>query len=140
MVSFILLTSFTIMKNLKISHLIIAVITLILLSVGATKYWQDLHYPSRPVFVEIFNATHKLIPSVIIEHGNYQLQEKISMVQLRAGERRIIALNHEPGLGFNIKVNYADGEVTEICGGKSKGYWFYRETIVDVGIYTTPLR
>jgi hypothetical protein len=128
------------MKNLKLSHLIIAVITLIILSIVATKLWLDLHYPIRPVFVEVFNATHKLIPSVVIEHGNYQLQEKISMVQLRAGESRIIALNHEPGLGFNIKVNYADGDVTEICGGKSKGYWFYRETIVDVGIYTTPLR
>jgi len=140
MVAFILHESSITMKNLKTSHLILAVITLIILSIGATKYWQDLHYPSRPVFVEIFNATHKLIPSVIIEHGGYQLQEKISIVQLQAGEKRIIALNHEPGLGFNIKVNYADGEVIEICGGKSKGYWFYRETIVDVGIYTTPLR
>ena len=128
------------MKQLKISHLMMAAITLILLSVIATKFWQDQHYPSRPVFVELVNATHTLIPSVIIQHGNHQLQEKISIVQLRAGEKRIIALNHEPGLGFNIKVNYANGEVTEICGGKSKGYWFYRETIVDVGIYTTPLR
>ena len=113
---------------------------LILLTVGATKYWQNLYYPSHPLFVEIVNATQKLIPSVIIEHGNYQLQEKITVVQLHAGEKRIITLNHEPALGFNIKVNYANGEVTEICGGKSDGYWFYRETIVDVGIYTTPLR
>ncbi|MCK5918960.1 MAG: hypothetical protein KAG34_11060 [Cocleimonas sp.] len=128
------------MKKLKTSHLMIIMVMLIILSIGATKYWQDMNYPMRPVFVEVVNATQKLIPSVIIEHGNYQLQEKISMVQLRAGEKRIVALNHEPGLGFNIKVNYADGEVTEICGGKSKGYWFYRETIVDVGIYTTPLR
>jgi hypothetical protein len=128
------------MKQFKISHLMIATITLILLSIIATKFWQDQHYPSRPVFVELVNATHRLIPSVIIEHGNHQLQEKISIMQLRAGEKRIIALNHEPGLGFNIKVNYANGEVTEICGGKSKGYRFYRETIVDVGIYTTPLR
>ncbi len=118
----------------------IAAIILILLSVAATKYWLEQYYPSRPVFVELVNATKQLIPSVIIEHGNYQLQEKISSVQLRAGEKRIIALNHEPGLGFNIKVNYANGEVTEICGGKTKGYWFYRETIVDVGIYTTPIR
>lgn len=128
------------MQQLKTSHLMMIAITLILLSVIATKFWQDQHYPSRPLFVELVNATNTLIPSVIIEHGNHQLQEKISIVQLRAGEKRIIALNHEPGLGFNIKVNYANGEVTEICGGKTKGYWFYRETIVDVGIYTTPLR
>ncbi len=128
------------MQQLKISHLMIIAITLIILSVVATKFWQNRHYPSRPVFVELVNATNKLIPSVIIEYGNDQLQEKISIVQLRAGEKRIIALNHEPGLGFNVQVNYANGEMTEICGGKSKGYWFYRETILDVGIYTTPLR
>ena len=128
------------MQNLKISHLIIAAIILVLLSIVATKYWLNQHYPSRPVFVELVNATNELIPSVIIEHGNPQLQEKISSVQLRAGEKRIIALNHEPGLGFNVQVNYANGEMMEICAGKTKGYWFYRETIVDVGIYTTPIR
>ena len=109
-------------------------------SVAATRFWLSQYYPIHPVFVEVENATDKLIPSVVIEHGNDQVQEKILIVQLRVGEKRIIALNHKPGLGFNIKVNYANGEVTEICGGKSEGYWFYRETILDVGIYTTPLR
>lgn len=128
------------MIKLKIAHLSSAILLLISISIMATVYWQSRHYPIRPVFIELVNATNTLIPSVIIEHGGNQLQEKISIVQLRAGEKRIIALNHKPGLGFNIQVNYANGEMTEICGGKSKGYWFYRETIVDVGIYTTPLR
>ncbi|MCK5811159.1 MAG: hypothetical protein KAH00_08710 [Cocleimonas sp.] len=134
------LESSIVMKNMKISHLMIVAAMLIIFSVMATKFWLSKHYPIHPVFVEVVNATHKLIPSVVIEHGNDQVQEKILIVQLRAGEKRIIALNHKPGLGFNIKVNYANGEVTEICGGKSEGYWFYRETILDVGIYTTPLR
>lgn len=128
------------MLGLTKKHWAIAVILLILISILATKYWNDRYYPSRPVFVELFNSTNKLIPSVIIEHGNDQLQEKITVVQLRAGEKRIIALNHQPGLGFNVQANYANGEMIEICGGKSEGYWFYRETIMDVGIYTTPIR
>ncbi|HIO92121.1 MAG TPA: hypothetical protein EYG68_04660 [Leucothrix mucor] len=128
------------MKKLKLSHFIGIVVTLILVTVLATKYWLASYYPSQPIFVELVNATKKVVPSVIIEFGNDKLQEKITIVQLRAGEKRIIALNHHSGLGFNILVNYADGEVTEICGGKSEGYWFYRETIIDTGIYTTPIR
>lgn len=121
-------------------HLVLSAIVLTIFSALATKYWNDRYYPSRPVFVELFNNSQNLIPSVIIEHGNDSLQEKITVVQLRAGEKRIIALNHQPGLGFNVQANYANGEMIEICGGKSEGYWFYRETILDVGIYTTPIR
>jgi len=128
------------MKSLTSRYFIIIVLGLMLISVLATKYWLERYYPSQPIFIELVNATDKVIPSVIIEFGNDQLQEKITNVQLRVGEKRILALNHHSGLGFNVQVNYADGEMTEICGGKSAGYRFYRETIIDTGIYTTPIR
>lgn len=94
----------------------------------------------KPMYVEIVNDTEKLIPSVIIEHGSTGLQEQIMLVQLRSKESRIIALNHQPGMGFNVAVNYADGEKTEICAGKNKDNWFFRETITKFGIYTTAVR
>ena len=128
------------MKNLKSHHFIIIVMGLMLMSGLATKYWLERYYPSQPIFIELVNATKAVIPSVIIEFGNDKLQEKITVVQLRVGEKRVLALNHHPGLGFNVKVNYADGEITEICGGKTEGYRFYRETIINTGIYTTPIR
>ncbi len=118
---------------------IIAVLVFIL-GIVIGSYWYSLQNPAKPLFVEIVNDTEALIPSVIIEHGNANLQEKITLVQLRPRETRIIVLNHKPGLGFNIAVNYANGEKTEICAGKNKGIWFFRETITKFGIYNTPLR
>ena len=112
----------------------------VLLGVAGARFWFALHHPMKPLYVELLNDTDKLIPSVIIEHGNAGLQEKISIVQLKPKESRVIALNHQPGMGFNVLVNFADGEKTEICGGKSKDYWFFRETITPFGIYTTPIR
>lgn len=103
-------------------------------------FWYSLQNPTKPLFVEILNDTDTLIPSVIIEHGNANLQEKITLVQLKPKETRIIVLNHKPGMGFNVAANYANGEKTEICGGKNKGIWFYRETITKFGIYNTPIR
>ncbi|HIO96851.1 MAG TPA: hypothetical protein EYG71_02885 [Leucothrix sp.] len=90
--------------------------------------------------MEIINDTDELLPSVIIDHGGNALQEKISLLQLKPKEVRTVVLNHKPGMGFNIAVNYANGEKTEICGGKSKDHWFFRETITKFGIYNTSVR
>lgn len=115
-------------------------ILLVLLGIAISSFWFSLKNPMRPLYVEILNDTDKLIPSVIIEHGSADLQEKISIVQLQPKESRIIALNHKPGMGFNVAANFMNGEQTEICGGKSKDHWFFRETITPFGIYTTPVR
>jgi len=94
----------------------------------------------KPLYVELYNDTETLIPSVVIEHGSDGLQEKIMILQLNSKESRVIALNHQPGMGFNVAVNYADGEKTEICAGKSKDHWFFKETITKFGVYTTAIR
>ena len=112
----------------------------LLLGIALTTFWFSLKNPMKPLYVEVLNDTDATIPSVIIEHGSANLQEKISMVQLKPHESRIVALNHKPGMGFNVAANFANGEKTEICGGKSKDHWFFRETITKFGIYTTPVR
>lgn len=87
----------------------------------------------EPLCVELVNATELLIPSVIIEHGSAGLQESLV-------KTRMLALNHKLGTGFNVLVNFSNGTHTEICGGKSKDHWFFRETIAKFGVYTTPIR
>jgi len=119
---------------------VIASLILMLLGIAMSGFWHGLHNPMKPLYVELINGTEALIPSVIIEHGSGDLQEKITVVQLTPKESRILALNHKPGMGFNVLANFADGTQTEICGGKSKDHWFFRETITKFGIYTTPIR
>ncbi len=128
------------MKNLSSKQLALAGIVLFLSGVGLSVFWQNLHNPMKPLYVEIYNNTKEILPSVEIEHGGHGMQEKIMLIRLKPEERRIVVLNHKPGLGFNIAANYAHQEKTEICGGKSKGIWFFRETITPHGIYTTPIR
>lgn len=112
----------------------------LLLGIALSTIWFSLKNPMRPLYVELLNDTDATIPSVVIEHGSANLQQKISLVQLKPHESRIVALNHQPGMGFNVAANFANGEKTEICGGKSKDHWFFRETITKFGIYTTPVR
>lgn len=125
------------MTKIRLSlYLLIALLT----GAMSASAWYYLHNPLKPLYVEVVNDTDKLIPSVIIEHGNLILQEKIMIIRLKPNEKRIIALNHTPGLGFNVKAIFKSGEQTEICAGKNKAYWFFRETITKFGIYTTPIR
>ncbi len=123
----------------KIPSTLLAVLFLSL-GIIVSSFWFMLQHPMKPLYVELLNDTDVLIPSLIIEHGNAGLQEKISVVQLKPQEARIIALNHKPGMGFNVAVNYANGEKSEICAGKSKDHWFVRATITPFGVYTTPVR
>lgn len=127
---------------MQISKKIVVIISfaLLLLGIAMSSFWHGLYNPMKPLYVELVNGTEALIPSVIIEHGSGGLQEKITVVQLNPKESRVLALNHKPGMGFNVLVNFADGTQTEICGGKSKDHWFFRETITKFGIYTTPVR
>ncbi len=127
---------------MQVSKKSVVMTSLVLLLLGGTisSAWHGLHNPMKPLYVELVNGTEALIPSVIIEHGGGDLQEKVTVVQLKPKESRILALNHKPGMGFNVLANFADGSQTEICGGKSKDHWFFRETITKFGIYTTPVR
>ena len=115
-------------------------ILFIFLGLMVSQIWFAFHNPMQPLYVEIINDTDELLPSVIIDHGGNALQEKITLLQIKPKEVRTVVLNHKPGMGFNIAVNYANGEKTEICGGKSKDHWFFRETITKFGIYNTSVR
>lgn len=119
---------------------ILLLFVLSLLGAVVSQIWFQLHNPMKPMYVEIINETDDILPSVVIDHGSSGLQESITLVQLKPKEIRTVALNHQPGMGFNIAVNYANGEKTEICAGKSKDHWFVRETISEFGIYNTSVR
>ncbi len=120
---------------------------LILITVGALLFgimlsstWHRLHTPIRPLFVDIYNETDVIIPSVVIEHGNINTQEKIQAIGVKPGEHRVIALNHQPKLGFSIKANYSGGKESEICAGKFSEKRYLRASIWPYGIYITEIR
>ena len=128
------------MDKMTKKNSVLLALSLLVLGFVVSNLWHGLYNPMKPLYVDVVNGTDSLIPSVVIEHGSAGLQEKITVVQLKPNESRMLALNHKPGMGFNVQANFSDGSQTEICGGKSKDYWFFRETITKFGIYTTPVR
>lgn len=111
-------------KHLKKSRLII----LLMAIAGLSAYWLIqsmilLVYPMRPLFVSFNNLSGSTVVSINIDHGNFNTQEKIQLMQLLPGEKRYVALNHEPGQGFNVEINYADGKKFDACIGRFSESW-----------------
>lgn len=95
--------------------------------------------PETPWFleVEIVNASGEPVTAVEIHHGNADTEEKITLFQLEPNTSRTLALNHAPGLGYNLTARFADGRELSICGGRAKGRWRMREVITAQAIYSS---
>lgn len=112
----------------------------LLLGIGLSYVWHRLHTPMKAMYVDLYNKTTEVIPSMVIQHGNMNTQEKIQAIRIQPGEHRIIALNHQPKLGFSITANYADGKSSEICAGKLSEEYYLRANIWDYGVYIKEIR
>lgn len=108
----------------------------VMLGASAMALWYGQQYPGRPLFVAISNMREASIPLLKIEHGNDFSQEKIILTQLQAGETRVVTLNHEPGKGYSVEAQLADGKKTEACVGKLSERWVNRVVITSNGIFS----
>ncbi len=110
-----------------------------ILGFSINAFWNQRQHPMQPLYVDIYNGTTSTLAEVSIQHGKAKLQEHIQVLQIDAGEHRIISLNNDPGLGFNIETVLADGTTLTICAGKGEGQ-FVRATITSQGIIPYPIR
>jgi hypothetical protein len=107
-----------------------------MVGISSLYVWHTWHCPGRPLFVEIANMRTENIPLLKIEHGNDFSQERILLTQLKAGETRVITLNHEPGKGYSVEAQLADGKKVEACVGKMSESWTNRIIITSNGIFS----
>ncbi len=107
----------------EVSQLIIALLVGIGLGSFVLQRWHNQEFPQQALYVEIKNTRDELIPLVKIEHGSDFLQERILLTQLRAGESRMITLNHEPGKGYSVEAQLKNNDKVEACVGKLSIGW-----------------
>lgn len=107
----------------------------LLIGAWVMSLWQGTQYPGRPLFVEVQNTRNETIPVLTLEHGSDFAQEKLLLSQLRAGETRLVSLNHEPGRGYSVALQLVNGETIEACVGKSSTKWVNRVLITSNGIF-----
>jgi hypothetical protein len=61
------------------------------------------------------NVSDVHIESIQLDFGNADTQSSIQTFRIAPGETRTLALNHSPGMGFNVQVNYSNGRKQEFC-------------------------
>jgi len=87
----------------------------VLATVAISPLWQ-----SEPAGMQISfrNDSQQMIQSIKLDFGNADGQSSILTLRLAPGETRPVVLNHQPGLGFNVKVTYANGQQQSFCALK----------------------
>lgn len=71
--------------------------------------------PNAGMSVTFKNDDSVMIDSIQLNFGNANGQSDLLTLRLAPGEERLMLLNHDPGLGFNVKVRYAGGDQQEFC-------------------------
>ncbi|MCV6590352.1 MAG: hypothetical protein OIF57_15210 [Marinobacterium sp.] len=73
--------------------------------------------------IDFQNHAQQMVQAIQLDFGNADSQSSIRILRIAPGETRAVLLNHQPGMGFNVKVSYADGSQQEFCALKGDSEW-----------------
>lgn len=87
------------------------------LGLGLLGAWLGgrLTAPVQGLEVGFQNRSAVMIESVRLDFGSADTQSSIQAFRIAPGETRTLVLNHRPGMGFNVQVNYSDGRTQAFC-------------------------
>lgn len=89
--------------------------TMIVLSLAAGFLLSGLFNPVQGLAVTFHNSSEVMIDSIQLDFGSADTQSRIQAFRIAPGQERKLLLNHEPGMGFNVQVNYRNGSRQEFC-------------------------
>ena len=87
----------------------------VLLTFAAGWLGGRLTGPVQGMEVTFRNVSEVMIESIQLDFGSADTQSSILALRIPPGETRTLALNHPPGMGFNVQVNYTNGRQQEFC-------------------------
>lgn len=99
------------MKNLILFSIPALIIGLFI----GTSLNHYLKQPKAGMYVTFANQDSVMIESIQLNFGNANGQSDLLALRLAPGDERLLLLNHDPGLGFNVSVRYAGGDSQEFC-------------------------
>lgn len=71
------------------------------------------------LYVTVHNTDEVMLDSVRFEFGFGLTQSDILILQIKPGEKRLVALNHPLNKGYNVEARFADGEVRTFCANRN---------------------
>lgn len=77
------------------------------------------HQASDILYVTVHNTDDVMLESVRFEFGFGLTQSNILLLQVKPGERRVVALNHPLHKGYNVEARFAGGEVRSFCANRT---------------------
>lgn len=77
------------------------------------------HQDADILYVTVHNTDSVMLESVRFEFGFGLTQSNILVLQVKPGEKRLVALNHPLQKGYNVEARFAGGEVRSFCANRT---------------------
>lgn len=77
------------------------------------------HQDEEILYVTVHNTDEVMLESVRFEFGFGLTQSDILVLQVKPGEKRLVALNHPLRKGYNVEARFAGGEIRSFCANRS---------------------
>lgn len=90
-------------------------ILMVVLSLPAGFLLSGIFNPTQGLAVTFHNNSEVMIESIKLDFGSSDTQSRIQAFRIAPDQNRLLLLNHEPGMGFNVQVNYRNGRQQEFC-------------------------
>ena len=87
----------------------------LLLALAAGWFGGRWTAPVLGLEISFRNVSNVTIESIQLDFGSANTQSSIQTFRIAPGEVRTLALNHSPGMGFNVRVSYSNGHKQEFC-------------------------
>lgn len=71
------------------------------------------------LYVTVHNTDDVMLESVRFEFGFGLTQSDILVLQVKPGEKRLVALNHPLQKGYNVEARFVGGEVRSFCANRA---------------------
>ncbi|WP_290703550.1 hypothetical protein [Amphritea sp.] len=87
----------------------------IVVSLALGFIFSQIFHSAQGLAVTFHNSSEEVIESIQLDFGSSDTQSRIQAFRIPAGQERLLFLNHEPGMGFNVLVKYRNGAQQEFC-------------------------
>ena len=89
----------------------LAILAALAIGFGIAQWQQSV----SGLEITFHNNSELMITSLQLDFGSADTQSRIQAFRIPPGQARVLVLNHEPGMGFNVQAHFSNGAEQSFC-------------------------
>ncbi len=103
----------------RIGYQLLIILCALLTGFLLAQWWRSV----PGLEITFHNNSEQMITSLQLDFGSADSQSRIYAYRIPPGDKRILVLNHEPGMGFNVLARFKNGAEQSFCALRGDERW-----------------